>query len=128
MRKRRILDLVSLLIAVLFVIYGALKISETKERVLREYLRHKEFLFLMGTVERKERADEESVRDLLKELGIEPEKVITTEVGIEVVVDTLSWRVIPGFIKELEGRFKLVSFEAVDNTGKGRFRVRFVVR
>jgi hypothetical protein len=125
--RRRTLTLLSVLMALLFAVYGSIRVSEVRDLVLREYLRHKEFLYLKGKVSEKERAGEGSVRKVLEEMGLEPERVSVSELGVEVVMD-LSWRVLPELVRRLEERFHLVSLEAVDNTGKGRFRVRLVVR
>ncbi|MDQ7038618.1 MAG: hypothetical protein Q9N26_05415 [Aquificota bacterium] len=126
--RRRTLTFISLLIGSIFLVYGTYRVSETKERILREYMRHKEFLYLIGGVERKRRADEASVRNLLEDFGVEPERISMTDLGVEVVVKELDWRLFPELIKRVEERFQIISLEAVDNTGRGRFRVRMVVR
>jgi len=126
--RKRTLILISLLVVSLFLVYGTYRVSETKERVLREYMRHKEFLYLIGRAEKRRRADEVSLRRLLKDFGIEPERVSVTDLGLEVVIGELSWRLFPELVRRIEERFQIVSLEAVDNTGRGRFRVRMVVR
>ncbi len=126
--RRRTLLLLSLGTALLFLVYGSLRVSDVREEVIREYLRHKEFLSLISKVEVKNRADEASVRRTLEDLGIRPERVASTDQGVEVVVGEVSWRDLPRLVKVIEDRFDLVTLEAVDNTGRGRFRVRVVVR
>ena len=126
--KRRTLLLLSLGTALLFLVYGSLRVSEVRDEVIREYLRHKEFLSLTSKVEIKDRADEAGVRETLEGIGIRPERVVSTDQGIEVVVGEVSWRDLPRLVKVVEDRFDLVTLEAVDNTGKGRFRVRIVIR
>jgi hypothetical protein len=76
---------------------------------------------------RREIPTERSLELLLKRLGFEPESVYRSETGIEVKLE-VSWDRLPRLVKELERRYRLVSLSAVDNAGKGIFKVRFVVR
>ncbi len=126
--RRRTLTLISLGLSILFLVYGGFKVADIRDEVLREYLLQREFLYLMERVEKKRPASEVSVRDVLKELGFEPEGISTTDLGVEVILKDVSWRRLPHLVKEVERNFSLVSFEAVDNTGKGLFRVRMVLR
>ncbi len=51
-----------------------------------------------------------------------------SESGVEVKLKEVRWSLIPDLVRDLERRFELVSLSAVDNTGKGVFELRFVVR
>ena len=126
--RRRSLTLISLLLSLMFSVYGYVKVSEIRNRVVREYMRHKEFLFLLRNTEPFRTASEGELRDVLNGLGASVEKIETVGDGIEVVIREVSWRKLPIIIKRVEERFRIVFFEAVDNTGKGLFRVRVVVR
>ncbi len=127
---RRLVYIALFSLALLFVAYTLPSIGEMRSLLVREYFEHKEFLFNLKTagLSPKAVADEATLRELFRKLNIEPESLYTGDSGIEVSLRELSWRKIPLLIKAIEDRFTLVSFSAVDNTGKGVFEVRLVVR
>lgn len=128
--SKRMVYALSLLLFMLYVGYSLPAITDLKDTVVREYFSHKEFLFNLKNAPRvrKEPAQEEDLQRILSEIGVEPEKILKTESGMELQISELSWEKLPHLIKELEGRYEVVSFSAVDNTGKGIFEVRIVVR
>jgi len=83
-------------------------VESVRDRITGEYFRHKEFLFDLRSL----RAD----------------SIYRSESGLEISMRNVHWRRIPDLILSLEKRFRLESFSAVDNTGKGVFEVRIVLR
>ncbi len=73
-------------------------------------------------------ATEDDVLKLLSSYSLSPESVYRSESGVEVKLKEVRWSLIPDLVRDLERRFELVSLSAVDNTGKGVFELRFVVR
>jgi len=59
---------------------------------------------------------------------LKPERVYVSEGGVEVVLGEITWSSLPRLVRDLERRFEVVRFSAVDNTGKGVFKVRVVLR
>ncbi|NPA42023.1 MAG: hypothetical protein GXO18_07100 [Aquificae bacterium] len=127
---KRLVYVISLAVVILFLGYTLPALGELRNTITREYFKHKEFLFNLSKAKlsKRETATESSVREVLKSLGVQPESVFMTESGVEVQIEELSWRKLPVLVKKLEERFRLVSLSAVDNTGKGVFQVRLVVR
>ncbi len=128
--SRRVVYILSLLLTLVFVAYTLPALGELRSTLSQEYFRYKEFLFNLKKAKflRKEPADERSVSEVLKSLGVEPESLYTSDTGVEINFEELPWRKVPTLIKELESRYTIVSFSAVDNTGEGLFEVRIVVR
>ncbi len=128
--NRRIVYLLSVALALFFVVYTLPTVGKMRSRLSSEYFKHKEFLFNLKNAPRelKRSADETGVGELLENLGVRAETVYRTESGLEVKLKELSWRKVPDLILRLEERYHIVSFSAVDNTGKGSFEVRIVLR
>ncbi len=128
--SRRLVYMVSLLISALFLVYALSVAGDVRKDVVKEYFAHKEFLFYLKNLplRTKAPATEEALINLLSKHGLEPQKVFRTESGVEIQLKDIPWSVVPDLVKSLEDRFEIVSFSAVDNTGKGIFEVRIVVR
>jgi len=120
----------SLLLFLLFLGYSLPSFRDLRNTLVREYFDHKEFLFNLKNAPRIKRnlARERDVREILSKLGVEPEKIVRTESGLELNIHELGWEKVPYLIKELESRYEILSFSAVDNTGKGVFDIRIVIR
>ena len=128
--SKRLVYIFSLFLALVFVFYTLPALGELRSTLSREYFRYKEFLFDLNRAGflRKELADEKSVSEVLKSLGLEPESLYTSDTGVEINFEELHWKKLLLFVKEIESRYTIVSFSAVDNTGEGLFEVRIVVR
>ncbi len=128
--NRKILYFASFMLSLLLLGYGLTLLSELRERIVGEYFRHKEFLFNLRSVPKagKRSASEEDINTILKELNLEAKRIFKTETGVEVELSEVYWEKVPYMIKEFEKRFEFVSFSAVDNTGKGLFEVRIVLK
>jgi len=128
--NRRMVYSFSILLFLFFLGYSLPSLGDFRSTLVREYFNHKEFLFNLKNAprDRKKTAHEEDIQKVLSMVGVEAEKINRTESGLELKISELSWRKIPYLIKELENRYEIVSFSAVDNTGKGVFNVRIVLR
>ncbi|RLJ70803.1 hypothetical protein BCF55_1086 [Hydrogenivirga caldilitoris] len=127
--SRRVVYLFSVGLLVLILGYSFTSLSELRDRVTHEYFKHKEFLLDLKLAKevKKSTPTESSLRELLGSMRVNIESVYASEGGIEVRFET-DWRRLPQLIKELESRYRIVNFSAVDNTGKGFFKARVVVR
>ena len=128
--SRRLVYMASLLISVFLLVYAILTAEDMRDRIVREYFEHKEFIFHLRNlpVRMKEPATEEALLSVLSKHGLEARKVFRTESGVEIQLKEVPWDSIPDMIKDLERRFEILSFSAVDNTGRGIFEIRVVVR
>lgn len=127
--NRRLVYILSLGLFLFFLIYTLPRLSELRAKVTYEYFKHREFLLELRLAKGMGRsaATESSLRDLLNRMGLKPESIYASDTGIEVKLE-LSWRKLPEVVKELERKHIIVNFSAVDNTGKGLFRTRIVVK
>ena len=127
--SRRLFYFISLALFVVFIFYSLSQLSHVRGSISSEYFRHKEFLFnlSLAKAQGKEEATEDSLRRLLGSVGISPDSIYSSESGIEVRMK-VPWQKLPLLLKEVERRYRIVTFSAVDNTGKGKFEVRMVVR
>ncbi len=127
---RRTLYMIFFLTVAFIFIYSYTLFEEKKETVIKEYFAHKRFLRDLREAVYKERkyATEKELRNLIIRYGLEIENIKRTGSGIEVKIREVYWKELIKLLKEIEDRYEIVSFRAVDNTGKGLFEVRLVVR
>ncbi len=127
--KKRHLYGFFLLLSLLYIYLLSAKAGYLKELLNREYLRHKEFLFMLNNIDAEVRSlDERAVREIIEGLGIEIKSISETPSGIEVTLPEVRASLLPRLIFKLEEIGKVVSLSSEDNTGKGKFNVRLVVK
>lgn len=125
--KRNWAYLVSLaLLIVLFAVFFS-DYNELRTFINSQYLRFKEFVFLLNNVERTKKLPltEEAIRRILERYGLELKRISEITNGYEVEVKEVRAELLPKLIKELEKYGNLSEFKAVDNTGEGRFFLKF---
>ncbi|AAC07404.1 hypothetical protein [Aquifex aeolicus] len=101
--------------------------SEFKNFLNIQYLKFKEFLFLLNNAEEKRRGtlNEDVLRQLTENLELVS---IRYEYGkYEVKLRKVNAVELVSLLKELENYGKVEKLEAVDNTGRGIFDVKFIV-
>ena len=103
--------------------------NEFKNFINREHIRFKEFVFLLENVKREEKLPltESTLRGIIGRYGLEIKRIFSTENGYVVEVKEVEAGVLPKLIKELEKYGKISEFEAVDNTGKGKFFLKLKI-
>ncbi len=128
--SRRIVYALSIGLFILFVGWTLPSLSEIRNSLVREYFKHKEFLFNLKQARyyKKHTPSEQDIETMLSGMGFKVEKILSSESGVEVTLEDVHWSKVHNLIKSLERRFEISSFSAVDNTGKGVFKVRIVVR
>ncbi len=128
--SRKLVYILSVALLFLFLGYTLPTISKVRNRMVSEYFKHKKFLFNLKRAPQvgKQQASEESVEKILSMINLKPESIYRSETGIEVRIKEVSWSQIPNLVKRLEDKFEILSFSAIDNTGKGIFDVRVVLR
>lgn len=128
--SRRLVYILSLLVFAVFIVYATSTAGNVRSTIDREYFKHKEFLFHLRNLppRMKEPASEGALLSILSKYGLKPQKAFRTESGLEIRLKDVAWNRIPSLLKELEERFEIVSFYAVDNTGKGVFEIRIVLK
>ena len=127
--SRRLIYILSLGLFVLFTGFTLPYLGEVRNKMVSEYFKHKEFLYNLQLAQRVKRktADEDSLRSLLQRIRVKPEALYSSDSGIEIKLK-LHWSKLPFLVKEVERHYRVLSLSAVDNTGKGLFEVRMVVR
>ncbi len=128
--SKRIFYAVFVFISILLLAYALSSVAGVRDKIVREYFKYKNFLFTLKNLPARSKrpATEKEVADLLSKYGLEPQKLFKVESGVEVQLKEVPWTLIPDLVKDLEDNFEIVKFSAVDNTGKGLFEVRIVVR
>ncbi len=127
--RKEVLYAILTLVCGLYVYLLSADYSAFRNALNRELSKHKEFLFMLENLTPpSEELTEKGLRRTLSALGIEPKSISQTPAGIEVVISELKAVHIPELILSLEDKGKVVSFRAEDNTGKGKFSVRFVIK
>ncbi len=125
--------IIYLLSAFISILFAGILIHEgvkTREKLTDEYFKHKKFMFQIKNITHgpKKHATEKEVRSLLERHKINIGSIYSGETGIEVKAENVYWGIIPYLVRDLERNYTIVQFSAVDNTGKGMFDVRIVVR
>ncbi len=103
---------------------------KARERITAEYFAHKEFLFMLKNAKHEaiRSPTEENVRRIFGKQGIKVKSISKAGTDLEVKAQEVHWRKLPPLIRELEKRFTIVSIRAVDNTGRGIFSLRIIIR
>ncbi len=127
--RRRTVYLIALGLGIVMFLYTLPTLAQLRDRFVQEFFKHKEFMFYLKNAKAstKKQLTEEEVLELNRRYRITPEKIQRTETGYEVEIKELSWRTLPYLIKDIEKNFRIVTLSAVDNTGKGSFKVRMVL-
>ena len=127
--RKRTVYLITLGLGIVAFLYTLPTLAQLRDRFVQEFFKHKEFMFYLKNAKAstKKQLTEEEVLELFRRYRITPEKIQRTETGYEVEIKELSWRTLPYLIKDIEKNFRIVTLSAVDNTGKGSFKVRMVL-
>ena len=128
LRKSLAYFISSLILLILFFLFFT-DYKDLRNFINVQYLKFKEFVFLLNNAERKRKLPltETAVRSVLERYGLELKRISEITNGYEVEVKEVSAKLLPRIIKELENYGTLNEFEAVDNTGKGKFFLRFKI-
>ncbi len=128
--SKRILYLVSAGLSLLLAFLIVDSALRAKDRITSEYFAHKEFLFLLKNGEggKGRSPGEGDIRRIFRKHRVKVKSVSRVGTDIEVKAVEVSWRKLPALIKDLEKDFTIVSLSAVDNTGRGSFSLRVVIR
>ena len=113
-----------LLVVLVFVFFSDYK--ELRNFVNVQYLKFKEFFFLLNNLERKKKLPltEVAIRNVLERHGLELKRISEITNGYEVEIKEVRANVLPRLIKDLENYGVISELEAVDNTGKGKFYLK----
>ncbi len=113
-----------LLVVLVFVFFSDYK--ELRNFVNVQYLKFKEFVFLLNNLERKKKLPltEVAIRNVLERHGLELKRISEITNGYEVEIKEVRANVLPRLIKDLENYGVIFELEAVDNTGKGKFYLK----
>lgn len=125
--------LTTLLFIFSFLLVGVLLLRyfELRENFYREYLKHKEIMFLLSNYENKRKiaVNEEFIRSVFSKYSVEIGSFNQVSQGMEIKGKNLSGAVLPEllFIFEDAG-CEIVKFKLIDNTGSGIFDYEIILR
>ena len=113
------------LLIVLFLVFFS-DYKDLRNFVNLQYLKFKEFVFLLNNLERKKKLPltEVAIRSVLERHGLELKRISEITNGYEVEIKEVKANVLPRLIKDLENYGVISELEAVDNTGKGKFYLK----
>jgi len=95
-----------------------------------QYVKFKDFVFLLENTEYKETRplNEKLIRNLAQKYSINLKEISYREGRYVISLREVDGRALVLFIRDLEQNGVLESLEAVDNTGKGKFDIKIILR
>ncbi|WP_448583918.1 hypothetical protein [Thermocrinis sp.] len=130
LRKREvglILLTFSFLLAYLFLS----KYYELRDKYYRDYLKHKEIMFLMKNFAqtKREQPTESLIRELFLSHGVDFKSLRQVETGYEVRGANLRGEKLASLVYAIEEKgIKIIKLKAVDNTGEGIFEIYMLLK
>lgn len=120
-----------LMISLILILVFLIKYFNSKEKFYREYIKHKEIMFIIANHKTKTKMEinETTIKNIISQNGAEFksfEKIID---GYEIKGKNLSGIRIPQFIFSLEDEgLEITKFKATDNTGNGIYDFEIIIR
>jgi len=116
-----------------FILVGfiLLRYFDLRENFYREYLKHKEIMFLLSNYENKRKinVNEEFIKNVFSKYSVEITSFNQVSQGIEIKGKNLSGAVLPELFFMLEDAgAEIVKFKLIDNTGSGIFDYEIILR
>lgn len=116
-----------------FILVGfiLLRYFDLRENFYREYLKHKEIMFLLSNYENKRKinVNEEFIKSVFSKYSVEITSFNQVSQGIEIKGKNLSGAVLPELFFMLEDAgAEIVKFKLIDNTGSGIFDYEIILR
>jgi hypothetical protein len=116
-----------------FILVGfiLLRYFDLRENFYREYLKHKEIMFLLSNYENKQKINlnEEFIKSVFSKYSVEITSFNQVSQGIEIKGKNLSGAVLPELFFMLEDAgAEIVKFKLIDNTGSGIFDYEIILR
>lgn len=95
-----------------------------------QYVKFKDFVFLLENTEYRETRplNEKLIRNLAQKYSINLKEISYREGRYVISLREVDGRALVLFIRDLEQNGVLESLEAVDNTGKGKFDIKIILR
>ncbi len=127
---RKIYYLFSFALVSFYCIFFLQEFQDFKNFVNSQYVKFKNFVFLLENVKptRKRYIDEKTIRRIASAYGLEVKEISKTENGYLIYIKNLNAFILPKLLREFEKYSEIESFEAVDNTGKGIFDFKIILR
>ena len=128
--QKRILYMISIAISFGMFLYVIGHLLELKSAFLSKYSEHKEFLLALNRVSLHggKAVKESDVSKLLEEMGLSLKRIYTSNGVVEVEISEVPWIKVPDLLYRIEKAYSIHKFSAVDNTGKGVFDVKLVLK
>jgi len=116
-----------------FILVGfiLLRYFDLRENFYREYLKHKEIMFLLSNYENKRKinVNEEFIKNVFSKYSVEITSFNQVSQGMEIKGKNLSGAVLPELFFMLEDAgAEIVKFKLIDNTGSGIFDYEIILR
>ena len=116
-----------------FILVGfiLLRYFDLRENFYREYLKHKEIMFLLSNYENKRKinVNDEFIKNVFSKYSVEITSFNQVSQGIEIKGKNLSGAVLPELFFMLEDAgAEIVKFKLIDNAGSGIFDYEIILR
>jgi hypothetical protein len=116
-----------------FILVGfiLLRYFDLRENFYREYLKHKEIMFLLYNYENKRKinVNEDFIKSVFSKYSVEITSFNQVSQGMEIKGKNLSGAVLPELFFMLEDAgAEIVKFKLIDNTGSGIFDYEIILR
>jgi len=115
----------------ILVSFILLRYFDLRENFYREYLKHKEIMFLLSNYENKRKinVNEEFIKSVFSKYSVEITSFNQVSQGIEIKGKNLSGAVLPELFFMLEDAgAEIVKFKLIDNAGSGIFDYEIILR
>lgn len=128
---KKTLNLIVFGITIIFFIVLIFEYFNLRENFYKEYLKHKEIMFILSNYKTKAKAEinEEYIKNILQNNGAEFKSFSQAINGFEIKGRNLNGGRIPLLIYSIENAgIEVVKFKAVDNTGSGIYDFEIILR
>lgn len=128
---RKTLNTLLFVFGFLLVGFMLFRYFDLRENFYREYLKHKEIMFLLSNYENKSKitVNEEFIKSVFSKYSVEINSFNQVSQGTEIKGKKLSGSVLPELFFTLEDAgAEIVKFKLIDNTGSGIFDYEIILR
>lgn len=125
------LKVIALLMSLFLILIFLLTYFHKRERFYREYIKHKEIMFIIANHKTKTKMEinESTIKNIISQNGGEFKSFSKITDGYEIKGKNLSGIRIPQFIFSLEDEgLEIAKFKAIDNTNNGIYDFEIFIK
>ncbi len=129
--RAKTLKVIALLMSFFLIVIFLLTYFHKRERFYREYIKHKEIMFIIANHKTKTKMEinESTIKNIISQNGGEFKSFAKITDGYEIKGKNLSGIRIPQFIFTLENEgLEIAKFKAIDNTNNGIYDFEILIK